>query len=83
MALTVKDITASTTKWSENAGRAATEYGARAEQSADKWARETAGAADNFHAAVTAAGVKDRFRRGVVKAGAAKYARKIKEVAIY
>ena len=81
-ALRVKDIGSSTDKWSENAGRAAGEYAAKAEASAEDWARNTAGAADNFHSAVTAIGVKERFRRGVIKAGAAKYARKIRDVAV-
>ncbi len=80
MGIPVKSIDASTTKWSENAGRAATEFGVNAEAAAELWARNTAGAADNFHMAVTAANVKERFRRGVVKAGAAKFARKIRDV---
>lgn len=81
MPIPIKDITKSTEKWSENAGRAAVEFAERAEASADIWARNTAGAADNFHMAVTAANVKERFRRGVTKAGAAKFARKIRDVA--
>lgn len=80
MAIKVKPIEASTTKWAENAGRAAGEFAANAEAAADDWARMTAGAADNFHQAITAANIKERFRRGVVKAGSAKFARKIREV---
>ncbi|GAH88239.1 unnamed protein product, partial [marine sediment metagenome] len=48
---------------------------------AEAWASNTARATDNYHMAVTAANVKERFRRGVVRAGAAKFARKIREVA--
>lgn len=81
MAIKVKDITASTTKWSDNASRAAGEFAANAEASAELWAGNTAKAADNFHMAITAANIKERFRRGVVKAGAAKFARKIRDVA--
>jgi len=81
MAIPVKSIEASTTKWSENASRAATEFATNAEAAADQWARQTAGSADNFHMAITAAGIKERFRRGVIKAGAAKFARKIRDVA--
>jgi len=80
MAIAVKPIEASTTKWSENAARAAGEFASRAEAAAEQWQRNTAGAADNFFAGVSAAGVKERFRRGVVKAGAAKFARKIRDV---
>lgn len=79
-AIKVKPIDASTTKWSDNAGRAAGEFAANAEAAAEEWARNTAGSADNFHMAVTAANVKERFRRGVVRAGAAKFARKIRDV---
>ena len=81
MAIKVKDITTSTGKWSENAARAAAEFATNAEASADEWARATAASADNFHQAVTAAGIKERFRRGVVRAGSAKFARKIRDVA--
>lgn len=81
MAIKVKPIEASKDKWSENAARAATEFATNAEAAAEDWARNTAGSADNFHMAVTASGVKERFRRGVVKAGAAKFARKIRDVA--
>lgn len=80
MAIKVKSIDASTTKWSENAGRAATEFAVNAEAAAEDWARMTAASSDNFGQAITAPGMKERFRRGVVKAGSAKFARKIREV---
>jgi len=81
MGLKVKPIDASTTKWSENAGRAATEFAANAEAAASDWATKTAAARDNYGMAISAAGIKDRFARGVAKAGAAKFARKIRDVA--
>jgi hypothetical protein len=81
MALTVKPIDIASTKWSDNAGRAATEYATNAAAAADKWATKTSGAADTFGQAISAPGIKNRFRSGVVKAGAAKYARKINDVA--
>lgn len=80
MAIKVKPIEASTTKWSENASRAATEFAVNAEAAAEDWARNTAASADNFHQAITAPNIKERFRRGVVRAGAAKFARKIRDV---
>lgn len=80
-ALKVKSSDASTTKWSENAGRAATEMAVNAEAAAEDWARNTAAATDNFAQAISSAGIKNRFRAGVVKAGAAKFARKIRELA--
>ena len=81
MAIKVKPIEASATKWGDNASRAAAEFAANAEAAADDWAKNTAAATDNFHQAITASGVKERFRRGVVKAGATKFARKIRDVA--
>jgi hypothetical protein len=80
MPLNVKPIDASSTKWTDNAGRAATEYATNAAAGAETWARNTAGSADTFGQAISAAGIKNRFRSGVVKAGAAKYARKINDV---
>jgi len=80
MAIKIKSVDTSTTKWSENAGRAAGTYAAEAEAAADLWARNAAAAGDNFNAAVTAAGIKSRWLKGVAKAGPAKFARKIREV---
>lgn len=81
MAIKVKSMEASAEKWSNNASRAAAEMATNAVAAASDWQAKTAGAADNFHMAVSAANVKERFRRGVVKAGAAKYARKVEAVA--
>ena len=81
MAIKVKPIEASTTKWGDNAARAATEFATNAAAAAEDWARNTAAATDNFGQAITAPGIKNRFRAGVVKAGAAKFARKINDVA--
>jgi len=80
-ALKVKGIDASAEKWRENAGRSAEAFAREAEAGAEAWARNTGAAADTFHQAVTAAGIKERFRRGVARAGAAKFARKIRDVA--
>lgn len=81
MAIQVKPIEAASTKWTDNASRAAAEYAENAAAAAEDWARRTAGAADNYGQAISAAGIKNRFRSGVVKAGAAKYSRKIADVA--
>ena len=80
-AIRVKDGAASAEKWAGNASRAAESFAAGAEAGAEDWARNTAAAADNFIQAVTGAGIKERFRRGVQRAGAAKFARKIAAVA--
>lgn len=81
MAIKVKNVTASATKWADNAARASDAYAQEAAASADTWATNTQASADNFGAAISAPGIKDRFRRGVAKAGAAKYKRKIEDVA--
>ncbi|MBU1307868.1 MAG: hypothetical protein KKF33_20380 [Alphaproteobacteria bacterium] len=81
MALNVKPIEAASTKWTDNASRAAGEYAANAAASAEDWARKTAASMDTYGQAISAPGIKNRFRVGVVKAGAAKYARKINDVA--
>lgn len=80
-AIKVKPIDVSTTKWAERARGASTEFAAEAEASAELWARNTAAAADTYGQAISAAGIKERFRRGVSRAGAAKFARKIRDVA--
>ena len=80
-AIKVKPIDASAEKWTDNASRAAAEFATNAEAAADEWQRATAASSDTFHQAITAANVKERFRRGVVRAGAAKFARKIRDVA--
>ena len=80
MAIKVKDLTLSATKWDDNAARAAEAFAVGAEAAADTWARNSAAAEDNYKMAISAAGIGTRFRRGVQKAGAAKFARKIRDV---
>ena len=79
-AIKVKAIGEAVSRWSSGAGRAGAEFATNAEAAAEDWARNTAASADTYHMAVTAPGIKERFRRGVVKSGAAKFARKIREV---
>lgn len=80
-AIRVKSVEASAKKWADNAGRAGTEMADGAVAAADDWQRNTAAGADNYHMAVSAASTKERFRRGVIKAGANKFIRKIQAVA--
>ncbi len=79
-AIKVKEVGVSTAKWAEKARGAAAEFATEAEAAADLWVGNTQRAADTFHQAITAPNMKERFRRGVVRAGAAKFARKIREV---
>ena len=77
MATRVKDLGASKAKYARNAQGASGEYAVNAQASGDRWSTNTAAAADTFHQAVSAGGVKERFRRGVARAGAAKFAKSI------
>jgi len=80
MALKVKPMDSSTTKWEERARSASGEYAANAEAAAGEWASKTAASADTYGQAISAPGIKTRFQRGVQRAGAAKFARKITSV---
>lgn len=80
MAIKVKAIDASTTKWADRARGAANEFATQAEAAASDWQAKTVAAKDNFGQAISSAGIKERFARGVAKAGAAKFARKIRDV---
>ena len=80
MAVKVKAADVSAKKWTANAGAAADQYAVQAAAAGEDWARNTAAAADTYKSAVQASGVSDRFRKGVSKAGAAKFARKISDV---
>ena len=79
-ALKVKSIDASTDKWGTNAARAADEFAVNAEAAADEWARNTQAAANTYGQAIAAPNIKTRFAKGVARAGAAKFARKIRDV---
>lgn len=81
MALKVKSASASAEKWNANAARAAEDYASEAAAAASLWEAQTKASKSNYHKAITASGIADRFAGGVAKAGAAKYARKINDVA--
>lgn len=81
MALKVKDLTASTEKWATRAAGAADIFAVEAEKAADLWVKNTQAAQGTYQQGITAPGIPARFARGVAKAGAAKFARKIRDVA--
>ena len=80
MAIKVKPIAEAATKLVERAQAASGEWAKEAQASGEVWATNTAAAKDIFGQAITAAGMKERFARGVAKAGAAKYVRKVRDV---
>ena len=77
MAIRVKDLASSANKWNNNASSASAEYAANAVAAGAEWATNTAQAATTYGQAVTSGNIVERFRRGVQKAGAEKYTRKI------
>lgn len=77
MAIKVKGAADSASKWSDNASRAASAAVAGAIAAAGDWASNTANASDNYKMGVTAPGIETRFRTGVTKAGAQKFAAKV------
>lgn len=78
MALNVKDAAAAAAKFATRAGGASADYAANAEAAGNSWANNAAAASGTYHQAVTAAGVEQRFKRGVQKAGAAKFADRVR-----
>ena len=80
MALKVKPASEAAEKLVSRAQAASSDYAKGALASGDAWATNTQAAKANFQQAITASGVAERFARGVAKAGAAKYTRKIKDV---
>lgn len=76
----IKPIEATKDKWVDNAGRAAELFATNTEAAAEDWAKNTGAASDNFYSAITQPGIKERFKRGVARAGAAKFARKVRDV---
>lgn len=80
MVVRVKDLGSSAQRWSSRATGAAGDYATEAAAAGDRWQTNTGAAAATYFQAVSSAGVQDRFRRGVQRAGAAKYTRKIADV---
>ena len=80
MAIRVKDLSQSATKWSRNAAGAASEYADNAEGSAEAWAQNTAAAAAVYFQAVSQGGIQQRFLKGVQRVGSSKYARRVRDL---
>jgi len=76
-----KSLEQSASKWTDNGSRAAGAYAVGASAAAEDWASNTAAAAGNYKAGISSPNIENRFRNGVRRAGAQKYARKIASVA--
>jgi hypothetical protein len=81
MALKVKPVATAANKWDENAARAADTFTAEAQVAAGVWEANALAAKDTYQKAITASGIADRQNGGIRRAGAAKFARKILDVA--
>jgi len=73
VAIKVKPIADSAKKLVERAQAASGEYATQAAASGEEWSTKTQAAKDNYGQAITASGIKERFSRGVAKAGASGY----------
>lgn len=80
MGLKVKPVSEAADKLVSRAQAASADYLKEAIASGEAWATNTQAAKDNFGQAITASGIKERFARGVAKAGASKFTRKVKDV---
>ena len=80
MAIKVKTAAESASKLVSRAQAASGEYSVQAQASGQEWASKTQAAKNAFQQGITAGGLADRWVRGVAKAGADKYVRKVRDV---
>ncbi len=80
MAIAVKPLDASADKWARNASASASEYSANAQAAAQRWATNAAAAQQTYQQGVSAPNVPQRYARGIQRAGAGKYQRRIEQV---
>jgi|SRR5882672_5307097 len=73
MAIKVKDAGASALKFVQRAGAAGKDYQDGVAAAGPLWASQTAAAQDTWAEAIQGAVANNRFQKGVVKAGPAKY----------
>ena len=79
---TVKSKEKTVKKWLEETPRRSTYYEEETPLAAEKWQSETVAAAGTFKSAVQAANIDKRVSGGVKRVGAAKFARKVKDVGV-
>jgi len=76
MPIKVKDVSVATSKFTQRAAAAASDYQAGVQGAGEDWQRNTAASAENYNAAVQDAISRNAFARGVSAAGGAKFAQK-------
>jgi len=77
VAVRVKPLADSAGKYASNAAASADRYATNAVGGAERWLQGAVAAARNFRQAVSAAGIEERFKRGVQRAGAGKYSARV------
>ena len=80
MAIKVKAVAEAASKLVQRAQAASAEYGTEAQAAAEVWASNTQASGQSFQQGISAGNIMQRFLGGVRKAGAAKFARKVREV---
>lgn len=80
--ITVKSASEIATKWAEVTPARAAYYEVEAPAAGAEWEANTVAAGGTYKAGVSVAGIQDRFVGGVKRAGAAKFARKVKDVGV-
>jgi len=80
--ISVKSAAQVAQKWADVTPARSSYYESEAPLAGAEWEENTAAAGGTYKAAISAAGIQDRFVGGVKKAGAAKFARKVKDVGV-
>jgi len=80
--ISVKSASDIATKWAEVTPARAGYYESEAPAAGAEWEANTAAAGGTYKAGVSVAGIEKRFVGGVKRAGAAKFARKVKDVGV-
>ena len=82
MAIKVPTAASAAEKLAQRASAAAGDYASEAKASGEAWVSATQAAKSAFLQGITTGNIAERFARGVAKAGAAKYIRKITDVGV-
>jgi len=80
--ISVKSAAEIAEKWAAETPGRAPYYAAEAPAAAQTWEDNTVAAGGTYKAGISVAGIQDRFVGGVRRAGAAKFARKVKDVGV-
>jgi len=80
--ISVKSASEIATKWADVTPARASYYEQEAPAAGAEWEANTVAAGGTYKAGISVAGIEQRFVGGVKRAGAAKFARKVKDVGV-